>query len=421
MKIELAFGRSGLTVDLPEPFDVIAPRPVAGQADEPAALLEALRNPIGSPPLAELVRPGMRVAVAHSDITRATPNERILPVVLAELEGAGVSREDITLLCALGTHRRHTESQMRSLLGDWIYDHYRCLQHDPHDAENLISMGTTCFGHPVRLNRRLVEADVKILTGFIEPHLYAGFSGGPKCVMPGLAGAESVLTNHSPAMLRHPNANFGVTDGNPLWEEMMDIALRLSGVFLLNVTLNRERQITGVFAGDLCAAHRAGCDFVRQSAMVEVEAPYDVVVTTNSGYPLDQNLYQTSKGMRAAQRIVRRGGAILMAAACEDGLPDGGNYARLIAQAGSLQRLKAMLAQPGFAAEDQWQLQIQAMLQDWADIYVYSEGLSEAQIRTALFNPCQDVERGVRELLKKYGMRLCVLPEGPQVIPCLRD
>jgi nickel-dependent lactate racemase len=419
VKIELAYGRSGLTVDLPEPFDVIAPRPAAGLADEPAALLEALRKPIGSPTLAELVKPGMRVAVAHSDITRATPNERILPVVLEELERAGVRREDITLLNALGTHRRHTEAEMRCLLGDAVYDNYRCLQHDPHDAENLVSMGVTCFGHPVRLNRWLVEADFKILTGFIEPHLYAGFSGGPKCVMPGLAGAESVLTNHSLAMITHPNANFGITYGNPLWEEMLDIALRLSNVFLLNVTMNRQRQITGVFAGDLRAAHQAGCEFVRQSAMVKVDAPYDVVVTTNSGYPLDQNLYQTSKGMRAAQRVVKRGGAILMAAACEDGLPNGGNYARLIAQAGSLRGLHEMLSQPGFAAEDQWQLQIQAMLQDWADIYVYSGGLSEEQIRTALFVPCRDIETTVPALQKKYGKRLCVLPEGPQVIPSL--
>ncbi len=416
MKVELAYGRSGLTVDLPEPFDVIQPRPVAGLADERAALLDALRRPIGCPALADQVSPGMRVVVAHSDITRATPNERILPAVLSELERAGVRREDITLLNALGTHRRHSGAQMRALLGEGIYNSYRCIQHDPHDSANLISLGVTCFDHPVRLNRWLVEADFKVLTGFIEPHLYAGFSGGPKCVMPGLAGAESVLTNHSPAMLRHPSANFGVIEGNPLWEEMMDIALRLSDTFLLNVTLNRGRQITGVFAGDLRAAHRAGCEFVRQSAMVTAAGLYDLVVTTNSGYPLDQNLYQTSKGMRAAQRVVRRGGAILMAAACEDGLPDGGNYARLIAQAGSLQGLREMLAQPGFAAEDQWQLQIQAMLQDWADVYVYSDGLSDEQIRSALFIPCRSIERAVGELQAKYGQRLCVLPEGPQVI-----
>ncbi|MEJ5202853.1 MAG: nickel-dependent lactate racemase [Anaerolineales bacterium] len=416
MKIELAYGRNGLTVDLPEPCDVIEPHPVPGLADERAALLGALRHPLGCPALAELVKPGMRVVVAHSDITRATPNERILPVILAELEGAGVRREDITLLNALGTHRRHTEAEMRALLGDDLYNNYRCLQHDPHDAENLISLGVTCFNHPVRLNRLLVEADFKILTGFIEPHLFAGFSGGPKCVLPGLAGAESVLTNHGLDMVGHPNANFGITEGNPLWEEMMEMALRLSNVFLLNVTMNRQRQITGVFAGDLRTAHRAGCEFARQSVMVKVGAPYDVVVTTNSGYPLDQNLYQTSKGMRAAQRVVRRGGAILMAAACEDGIPNDGNYARLIAQAGSLQGLHEMLAQPGFAAEDQWQLQIQAMLQDWADVYVYSDGLSDEQIRTALFIPCRDIDRTVRELQAKYGPRLCVLPEGPQVI-----
>ena len=228
---------------------------------------------------------------------------------------------DITLLNALGTHRPQTAAELRGMLGNEIIDRYRCVQHNAFDDDQLVSLGATSLGHPVRLNRHLMEADVKILTGFIEPHFFAGFSGGPKAVLPALAGTESVFTNHGYDMIAHGNATWGVTHGNPIWEEMLEIALLVRPVFLLNVTLNNRRQITGVFAGDLRQAHAAGCASVREHAMVTVRKPYDVVLTSNSGYPLDQNLYQTVKGMSAANHIVLEGGAIIMAAACADGLP----------------------------------------------------------------------------------------------------
>jgi lactate racemase len=419
MKITLAYGQTGLDVELPDNSQVIRPAFVPGLPDENAAIRAALSMPLGSPPLHALVKKGDKVVVAHSDITRATPNERILPVLLAELEAAGVQREDITLLCALGAHRRQTEAETRALLGDFIVEHYRCLQHDGHAGSALISLGETCFGHPVRLNRLLVEADFKILTGFIEPHLYAGFSGGPKCVLPGLAGSESVLSNHGVEMISHPNANWGITDGNPLWEEMMDMALRIGKAFLLNVTLNEKRQITGVFAGDLRVAHRAGCEFMRQHVMVKVDAPFDVVLTTNSGYPLDQNVYQGAKGMRAAAQIVRPGGAILLAAECRDGLPDGSHFARLLQRAGSLEGVWKMLAAPDFGEIDQWGIQIQAMIQKHADVYIHSGCLTDEQIRTALLFPAHDLAKTLQDLSARYGKRMCVLPEGPQVIAYL--
>ncbi|MCL4858969.1 MAG: nickel-dependent lactate racemase [Caldilineaceae bacterium] len=416
--VHLAYGRHGLTIDLPGHADVLMARSTPGLPDERAALQNALRNPIESPPLAHLVKPGDSVVICHSDITRATPNDRILPVILAELEAAGVDRQDITLLNALGTHRPQTEAELRAMLGDLVVDNYRCLQHNAFDDAGLVPLGETSLGHPVRLSRLLVDADVKILTGFIEPHFFAGFSGGPKGVLPALAGQESVLTNHGREMIAHPNATWGVCEGNPIWEEMREAALMALPTFLLNVTLNADRQITGVFAGEMLAAHRRGRDFVREHAMVPVEEPYDIVVTTNSGYPLDQNLYQCVKGMSAAQRIVRQGGAIIMAGACEDGLPDHGRYAELLAQGGSPQGVLDLLAQPGFSAQDQWQVQIQAQIQLHADVYVYSDGLTDAQIERALFKPCQDIRATVATLAETYGpsARVCVLPEGPQTI-----
>lgn len=421
MQVELAYGRTGLTVDLPQTTDIVAARFVPGLPDEAAALRQALRQPIESAPLAAKVKPGDKVVIAHSDITRATPNERILPVILAELEEAGVARQDITLLNALGTHRQQTEAELRLMLGDVVVDTYRCLQHNAFDESNLVSLGQTSFGYPVRVNRFFMEADVRLLTGFIEPHFFAGFSGGPKGVLPALAGAESVLTNHGREMIAHPNATWGVIEGNPIWEEMREVAMRTNPTFLLNVTLNTRRQITGVFAGDMLTAHKAGCAFVRDNAMARVDAPYDIVLTTNSGYPLDQNLYQAVKGMSAANQIVRDGGAIIIAAACADGLPDHGLYAQLLAEAGSPQGVLDMLARPGFSAQDQWQVQIQAMIQLRAEVYVYSDGLTGDQIRGALFAPCRSIEQTVAALQAKYGSeaRICVIPEGPQTIAYL--
>ncbi|HEX7620177.1 MAG TPA: nickel-dependent lactate racemase [Anaerolineales bacterium] len=422
MNIKLAYGRNDLTVTLPDTANVLAPRFLPGLPDEIEALREALRNPIGSAPLAELVNPGDEIVVVHTDITRATPNDRILPVLLDELESSGIAKENITLLNGLGTHRLQTKAELRAMLGERIVEGYRCLQHDCNDGANLVTLSDTSLGHQVRINRTYLEADVRILTGFIEPHFFAGFSGGPKAVIPSLSGAESVFTNHGLEMIAHPKATWGVLEGNPIWEEMRAGALRTNPSFLLNVSLNVKREITGIFAGDMLSAHAKGCAFVKENAMRAVDEPYDIAITTNSGYPLDQNLYQSVKGMSAANQIVRQGGSILMVTACEDGLPKHGRYAALLAEAGSPQGVIDMISKPGFSEQDQWQVQIQAQIQLRADVYVYSDGLTAQQIERALFIPCRNIEQTVLQLLEKYGSqaRICVIPEGPQTIPYLR-
>ena len=423
MNINLAYGRSGHTVTLPErQIDVLEPQFVKGLADELGAIQEALRSPIGTAPLVELVKPGDAVVVVHTDITRATPNDRILPVILHELESAGINRGDIFLLNGLGTHRSQTQTELRRMLGDHVVDNYRCLQHDCFDEANLLSLDGSPSGNPVRINRAYLEADVRILTGFIEPHFFAGFSGGPKAILPSLAGGECVFTNHGYEMISHPNASWGITGGNPIWEEMREIALRTKPTFLVNVALNASGEISGVFAGEMLKAHNLGCAFVKETAMVRVDEPYDIVITTNSGYPLDQNLYQSVKGMSAACQIVRQGGAIIIAAACEDGLPAHGRYSELLLRGGSPQGVLDMISQPGFRSQDQWQVQIQAQIQLHAQVFVYSDGLTDEQIRDALLLPCEDIEQSVEKLYVNYGSqaRICILPEGPQTIPYLR-
>ena len=418
MRLTLAYGKNGLSFETPDDAVVLSARQPPAIPDEPAAILNAIRNPIASKPLKDLVKPRDKVVIVHTDITRATPNKVLLPIILQELESAGVDRRRITMINGLGTHRKQTEEELREMLGDDIVDHYDCIQHDAWDDENLVPFGITSRGNPVRINRTYADADLKILTGFIEPHFFAGFSGGPKGVLPAIAGFESVLSNHGYEMISHPHATWGVTQGNPIWEEMREVALRTQPTFLVNVTMDDNRQLTGVFAGEMLQAHSAGCAFLSEHAFARVSKPFDIVITTNSGYPLDQNLYQSIKGISAAARVVREGGAIVMCAACSDGLPDHGKYAELLERGGSPQGVLELISQPGFHEHDQWQVQIQAQVQKQADVYIHSDGLTEEEIRRALFTSI-DINEDLEDIKAKYGHSICVIPNGPQVIPNL--
>jgi nickel-dependent lactate racemase len=419
LQTRLAYGKQGLALALDPGWDVtiVEPRFVPGLADPAAALAAALQHPTGCSPLGGLVRPGDRVGIIFNDITRATPNPLLIQAVLQELRHIPAS--DITLFDALGTHRPNTEAELRSLIGNDLVDSFRIVQNNAFDPTTQVHLGTTRRGHEIRINRDLVECDLKILTGFIEPHFFAGFSGAGKAVMPGMAGLPTILGNHDASMIGSPTATWGITHGNPIWEEIQEIAHKVGKTFLLNVTLNRDKAITGIFAGDLDLAHAAGCDFVRQTVMAPVERPFEVVVTSNSGYPLDLNLYQTVKGMSAAAQVVQNGGAIIIASECWDGIPEHGLYGRLLREAGSPQALLAQIQSPGFLKQDQWQAQIQAQVQLKADVYVYSDHLSPEQIRAALLKPAPSIADLIQTLIGRYGpqARICILPEGPVTIP----
>ena len=419
MRINLAYGKTGLPLELDDSLNVTVVEPafVSALADPEAAVRAALRAPIGTPPLHDLVRPGMRVGVVFSDITRPVPNPLLLTAVLDVLDA--IPGVDVTLFNALGTHRPNTEAELRTMLGDTIFERRRIVQNNTFDPATQVRVGLTSKGHETWLNAELMRCDLKVLTGFIEPHLFAGFSGGGKAVMPGMAGQRTVLGNHDAGMVGHPQAIWGVTQGNPIWEEVREVAGQAGPLFLLNVTLNRDKAVTGVFAGELDRAHAAGCAFVKRSAMVAVARPFDIMVTTNSGYPLDINLYQSVKGMRAADQIVRPGGAILIATRCGDGIPEHGLYGKILRESKSPQELLAKICAPGFLEQDQWQAHIQALVQLKADIYVKSDGLTDEQVRSALLLPCRRIEDTVSELLGKYGRgaSICVMPEGPQTIP----
>jgi nickel-dependent lactate racemase len=419
MKTWLAYGKTGLEINLPDGAKVttVKPRHAAALSDPAGAVREALRQPTGAPPLREWVKAAGTVAIVFSDITRPTPNYILLPAILAELDH--VPDEQIILFNSTGTHRANTDAELEQMLGGDIVRRFRIVQNDASDDESHVLVGTTTTGNPIRLHREFVACDAHILTGFIEPHFFAGFSGGGKAVMPGLAALETIMENHNPANMDSPRARWGITAGNPVWEEVREAAHMIDSRFLVNVTLNREKDITGIFAGDLDQAHTEGCTFVRQTAMVPVAEPFDIVITSNSGYPLDLNLYQSVKGMSAASQIVKPGGTIIIAADCWDGIPDHGEYGRLLHGAQTPADLLATIRQPGFRRQDMWQAQIQALIAQKADVYVYSHHLTSAQIEGALLRPCDDVAALVIDLLRQQGpaATICVLPDGPQTIP----
>ena len=419
MKVELAYGSTGLTVDLPEErTTVVEPLHPRAAPDERGAVLEALRRPVAGPPLREVMRGRRTVAISICDGTRPQPRQIVVPAILEELEGL-VRLEDIVVLVATGTHRGNSEEELRAMLGNEVLASVRVVNHDARDRSTLTWMGRFGADVPVWLNSEWARADVRITTGFVEPHFFAGFSGGPKLVAPGLAGLETTLTLHDAARIGHPDARWGVTHGNPVHDDVRAIAAATGTHFALDVVLDGEQRIAHAFGGELFAMHEAACAVVRQTAMRAVPSPFDVVLTTNSGFPLDQNLYQAVKGMSAAAQVVRPGGAIVCAAECRDGFPSHGSYREELTAAASPAALLEGIAARTTTVPDQWQIQIQAGIQARSRVIVHTSYLSDEELSEAHLEQTADVEATVWHLLDAAGpeARVCVLPYGPLTVP----
>ncbi len=422
MKINLLYGKSGKVIDLPKDrTTVIQAIPFTPIHDKIAAVREALNSPIGSPPLGKLVNHRDTVAIVFSDITRPMPYNHILPPMLEAIRH--VPDSQIVFINATGTHRPNTRDELVEILGDSIVNRFDILQHDCYNETDLLHVGVTSRGNDIFVNRQYMQRSVRILTGFIEPHLFAGFSGGPKAVLPGIAGAQSIFANHCVEMIGHRGSGFARTEGNPLWEEMLEAALMTRPTFLLNIAQTDDRQITGVFAGDLRRAHAEGVEFVRQSSIIPVSHLYDIVISTAGGYPLDINMYQSVKGMAVAKEIVKEGGAIILATECQEGLPEYGEYGEIVGLAETPDELLNKIHEQGFMMQDQWDVQIQAQVCKRAKFFVCSDGLTDVEIRRAWGYPCRDIESTVGKLLNDFGpeARIAVLPSGPLTVPYLRD
>ncbi|MCE9614352.1 MAG: nickel-dependent lactate racemase [Lentisphaerae bacterium] len=420
MKIGLKYGTGDLSVEIPsERVTVIRPAHQPGLADEAQAFQEAVRRPIGSKPLRDLVAAGERVAVVIPDLTRPLPSDRLLRWLFAELNH--VRPEHVTIINGTGTHRGNTAAELERMVGPDILARYRVVNHVATDPQRLRVVGTRASGKPIAFNRDYVEADRRIVLGFIEPHFMAGFSGGYKGVMPGIADLDTILEYHGARIVGDPRSNWGELSGNPTQDYVRHHGALLPVDFLINVTLNARREITAYFCGDVLQAHNAGCAVAKRTAMAGFDAPFPIVVTTNSGYPLDLNLYQTVKGLSAAAKIVSQGGLILCASRCNDGFPEHGNFKRLLLESRGPQPLLDTIHAPGFSLFDQWEAQLLAIIQLKARIGLHSE-LPDDDVRRAHLMPTHDLSRALRDELARTGPEaaIAVLPEGPMSIPYLR-
>jgi nickel-dependent lactate racemase len=406
-----------LIIDVPADATVITPTHRPPVQDEVGAVTAALERPVAGPPLRNLVRLGATVAIAVCDVTRPQPRRPMLEALARTLDGV-VRPEDVVVIIATGTHAVSTMEQRREMLGDEILRRWRVVDHDARDPASLVDLGMV-QGVPVWLDREWVEADIRITTGFVEPHFFAGFSGGPKMVAPGLAGLETVLELHSPARIADPRATFAITEGNPVHDAVRAIADRTGVTYAVDVLIDDRHQITHAFGGPVLEMHTVACRTAREVAMQAVRGPFEIVITTNSGYPLDRNLYQSVKGMAAAATVVSEGGTIICASECRDGLPAEGAYARLLLGAGSIEEAASGIVRAGHAVPDGWQVQVQARVQARASVLLQSS-MADATVTAAHLTAVDDVGYAVRDLLDRQpDAKVCALPEGPQTIPYL--
>lgn len=417
INVRLAYGSTGLEVALPrDRTTVVTPRHRPAAVDTLETVRGALRRPVVGRPLRDLARPGQRVAISVCDITRPQPRPVMLRAILEELDGI-IRPGDVEILIATGTHRSNSAAELEEMLGGEVVRHCRIVNHVARDRSSLGDLGMM-EDVPVLLNRAWLEADLRLTTGFVEPHFFAGFSGGPKMIAPGLAGIDTVLELHNARRIGNAKATWGICQGNPVHDAIRAIAMIAPADFGVDVLLNDEQRVTRAFGGPVLEMHAAAREAARAEAMCPVKGRFDIVITTNSGYPLDQNLYQAVKGMSAAAEIVRDGGTIICAAECRDGLPDHGSYRGLLAQRSTPQALLDMIESSPVTIPDQWQVQIQARVQRRARVLVRSDGLSADQLAAAHLEAIDDVEAAVELAIEQYpGARLCVLPQGPQTIP----
>jgi lactate racemase len=423
MQVKLAFGKTGLAVELPEGFryQVLESRSATPLADSAEKIAAALRAPIGAPPLKEMARGKRTAAISICDITRPAPNPQTLPHILSALHSAGIEPEGITILIATGLHRPATDAEIRQICGEATAARYRVVNHDARNLAQHRHLGRTASGTPVYIDERFLAADLHITLGFIEPHLMLGFSGGRKLVAPGLAAQETIKVLHSPKFMRDGRAIEGSTEQNPLHHELLEIARMARHDFILDVALARDRSIAGVFAGDPVRAHRQGVEFVSRTLLETLNEPVDAAITSGAGYPLDLTFYQVVKGVTAAAHIVKPGGRIVVMGACEEGAGAPEFRQMLLAGATDTSFLQQIASAP--VVVDQWQLEKLALVTTGRQLFYYVPGLP-AEYHAKLWGrsfatPQSAIESALAGL--PPGARVAVIPEGPYVLAnCLR-
>jgi nickel-dependent lactate racemase len=419
--IDFAFGKEGLPLDLPDGFDyrVLEPRSAKPLTSPVQAIEQALDQPHGCAPLAELAKGKKTAAISVCDITRPVPNRVTLPLLLQRLEQAGIHRDAVTILIATGLHRPATEAEIREIVGEEIARSVRVVNHQARHLAEHRHLGSTASGTPVYIDERFVAADLRITLGFIEPHIMLGYSGGRKLIAPGLAAQETIKVLHSSRFMRDPLAHEGSIQANPLHHELLEIARMAHHDFLLDLTLGAgkpgERPITGVFAGDPVKAHAAGVEWISRVMLEKVAGQVDAVITTAAGYPLDLTFYQAIKGVTAASHIVRDGGTILLLAQCAEGT-GAPEFTRMFSQMGDREFMAHIEQNP--VEIDQWQLEKLAMVTRRVNVMWHVPGVP-AELQGKVWGKTfATAEAAVDSLFTSLAphAKVAVIPEGPYVL-----
>ena len=421
MRYEFPYGREKIACEIPEErvSGVIASQLHSYNAGktEQALVAEAMENPIGSSRLCELARGKNNIVLIASDHTRPVPSKLIVPPMLREIR-KGNPDASITLLIATGCHRGTTMEELIDKFGPEIAESENIVVHDCDDSENLVSLGMLPSGGELKINRLAAEADLLVAEGFIEPHFFAGFSGGRKSVLPGIASREAVLANHCSEFIAHPNARTGVLTDNPIHRDMLWAAQTARLAYVVNVVLNEDKKVIHAVAGDVEAAHAAGCDFLLDLCRVK-PIPSDIVISTNGGYPLDQNIYQAVKGMTAAEATVNEGGVIIMLAKSGDG-HGGERFYHQLADEKDIEKTMALFLSRGRneTVPDQWQTQIMLRILRKATI-LYLSDADDEMVRALHMTPIHSIEEGIEiadRLLGKENAKIAVIPDGISVM-----
>jgi lactate racemase len=415
MKVQMAFGKRGLELELPEgpDYHVVKVHSAPPLQDVEKALAAALDNPVAGLPLLEVASGKKSAAISVCDITRPAPNPITLPPVLERLHRAGIPAENVTICIATGLHRGATEDELRTILGPEIAASYNIANHDAKDRELHRFVGSTRQGTPVYIDERFMAADLHVTLGFIEQHLMLGFSGGRKLVAPGLAAQETIKVLHSPRFMRETRATEGSISQNPLHTELLEVARMARHDFMLDVTLTKAREISGVFTGEPVAAHAAGVEFMRNSSVEYLPDPVDAVITTAAGYPLDLTLYQAIKGVTAVQHILKPGGAILILGECSEGVGSP-EFAAMVRR---YQGPRAFLAaiENVTVEVDQWQLEKLALVALKHDVLLYMPGIAGENLGALRKDSFDSAPAAVAALLSRLpkNARVAVVPDGP--------
>jgi nickel-dependent lactate racemase len=424
-QVDLNYDRGTLPVSISENWRAtVVRKPVMPVLPDPtAAVARSLAEPVGMPPLVDLAKTAKSACILICDITRPVPNGTILPVLVRTLLDAGMLAEDITVLVATGLHRLNEGDELRELVGnDWVLETVRVVNHFARNDDDHDLVGTTSRGNVVRLDKRFLEADLRIATGLVEPHFMAGFSGGRKVIAPGIAHAETITTFHSARYMEDENAANCVLRGNPLHEDQLEIVQMIGGALAVNTVIDENRRMSFVNFGEIIESHLEAVSFTQPFTEVTVAERFSTVITSAAGYPLDKTYYQTVKGMVGPLDILADGGNLIIASACTEGIgsPEFAEAQRRMIDIGP-KRFLASLLDKRHAAVDEWQTEMQLKPMRAGGVHLYTDGLSGEERALTGVEMIESVEAAIEKSVAQTGdPRVAFVPEGPYVVPVHR-